>query len=150
MTDSPNTEALIARLDEQIMDALLSRDETIRALTVELAAMTTERDLLEKNARIQAKLLANTGTELARMREANEWKDIESAPKDGTRINLCWEEAGGIPAHVELGKWSTADGWCNTYGKPFHGDADYWSSLPSPPQDGKHSTVVATERKEPT
>ncbi|HEX7856119.1 MAG TPA: hypothetical protein VF503_20760 [Sphingobium sp.] len=65
------------------------------------------------------------------------WRTMESAPIDGERLNLCWQADGGLPAHVELGKWSASQGgWCNTYGKPFGpGDPDFWQRLPTPPND---------------
>lgn len=62
------------------------------------------------------------------------WQPIETAPKDGMRMNLCWKADAGLSAHVELGKWSASNGWCNTYGKPFHGDPDYYQLLPAPPE----------------
>jgi hypothetical protein len=61
------------------------------------------------------------------------WQPIETAPKDGTRMNLCWEGTETLSAHVELGKWSASKGWVNTYGNPFHGDPDYYQLLPEPP-----------------
>lgn len=61
------------------------------------------------------------------------WRDIADASKDGTRINLCWKSFGGLSAHVELGKWSPSNGWCNTYGKPFSSEPDFYQRLPEPP-----------------
>jgi hypothetical protein len=61
------------------------------------------------------------------------WQPIETAPKDGTRLNLCWGATENLDAHVELGKWSASQGWVNTYGKPFFGDPDYYQRLPEPP-----------------
>lgn len=65
------------------------------------------------------------------------WRPIETAPKDGTRMNLCWKAFCGISEHVELGRWSAKhDGWTNTYGHLFEGSPDYYQLLPTPPADG--------------
>jgi len=63
-----------------------------------------------------------------------EWRLIEryDSTKDGLRVNLCWKAFAGIPAHVELGVLK-AEGWCNTYGRPFNGAPDYYQPLPAPP-----------------
>ena len=65
-----------------------------------------------------------------------EWRDIETdpPPRDGMRIILCWKAIDGVDAHSELGKWKSGEGWCNTYGKPFLGEPDYWIPLPAAPK----------------
>lgn len=65
--------------------------------------------------------------------DAGCWRPMDSAPRDGTRVNLCWNDCLDLSPHVELGKWKASAGWCNTYGKPFHGDPDMWMPLPPPP-----------------
>ena len=70
------------------------------------------------------------------------WREIETAPKDGTRIILCWKAFSGVSEHVELGKWKSPNGdfvggWCNTYGHAFNGTPDYYMPLPTPPAGEK-------------
>lgn len=64
--------------------------------------------------------------------EEAKWLPIDTAPKDGTRLLLCWAEADGLGEHVELGRWR--GGWGNTYGRPFVGDPDYFMPLPLTPE----------------
>ena len=65
--------------------------------------------------------------------EEAKWLPMDSAPKDGTRVLVAWKAFAGISDHVELGKWKQRDGWCNTYGKSFHGIPDYFMPLPALP-----------------
>lgn len=65
--------------------------------------------------------------------EEAKWLPMDSAPKDGTRVLVAWKAFAGISEHVELGKWKPRDGWCNTYGKSFHGIPDYFMPLPALP-----------------
>lgn len=65
--------------------------------------------------------------------EEAKWLPMDSAPKDGTRVLVAWKAFAGISEHVELGKWKQRDGWCNTYGKSFHGIPDYFMPLPALP-----------------
>lgn len=60
------------------------------------------------------------------------WRDIESAPKDGTRIIVMYDDCPTLPAHVELGKYR--EGYCcNTYGHRFSGEPTHWMPLPAAP-----------------
>lgn len=68
---------------------------------------------------------------------SREWQDIETAPKDGTRIILCWDDSATLPAHVELGK-RKGFAWANTYGHPFQGEPTHWMPLPAPPVSRPH------------
>ena len=72
---------------------------------------------------------------------ANEWQPIETAPKDGTEIDL-WTLNGREPAarfNVKRNRWEVIglDGfdtlnWVDVDGKPTH-----WMPLPAPPKDGE-------------
>ena len=66
-----------------------------------------------------------------------DWQQIETAPKDGTRILLCWEGHPTLAAHVELGWFGRAGVFCNTYGKAFSGKPTHWMPLPPPPETSK-------------
>lgn len=88
--------------------------------------------------RSQSEAITAWNTRLAHSRpsqasDAGCWRPMDSAPRDGTRVNLCWNDCLDLSPHVELGKWKASAGWCNTYGKPFHGDPDMWMPLPPPP-----------------
>lgn len=91
-------------------------DEMVRVAMAALGHQPTEYNAIWMRFALSAELGAM-------------WRPISEAPKDGTRVNLCWAAFGGISEHVELGKWkASAGGWCNTYGKPFHGDPDFFGN----------------------
>ena len=60
----------------------------------------------------------------------SDWKRIETAPLDGTRVLIYrenWEE------HTLVG-WAHADGdWCVAGGYPLAGPT-HWMELPEPPE----------------
>jgi len=60
------------------------------------------------------------------------WQPIDTAPRDGRRILLCWDDSDTLSAHVELGK-RKAFAWANTYGNPFAGEPTHWMPLPDSP-----------------
>jgi hypothetical protein len=75
----------------------------------------------------------------------NEWQPIETAPKDGARIDIWveWTSKTGVRGkripncywHRKANAWKTdcyyKDGWCHWRGeKPTH-----WMPLPEPPED---------------
>jgi hypothetical protein len=66
------------------------------------------------------------------------WQPIETAPKDGTRVIVGWDDCAHLPMHVELARYKQGrgpdGGWCNTYGNPFGGDPTHWIPLPESPQ----------------
>jgi len=67
------------------------------------------------------------------------WRDIEGAPKDGTRFLIGFPDI----QHIELGKWSSKEqAWSNTYGIPFVGpmSSALWKpihALPTPPTEAE-------------
>lgn len=74
----------------------------------------------------------------------SEWQPIETAPKDGTHVDL-WACSGGDPrfgdrytdAAFIRGKWrysSGADGWLEVSYMPTH-----WMPLPNPPATEKET-----------
>ncbi|KTE49522.1 hypothetical protein ATE69_20355 [Sphingopyxis sp. H071] len=72
---------------------------------------------------------------------------MESAPKDGTRVLVCWDGDEKMSPHVELGKWKHRFGWCNTYGQAFNGDPDRWMALPDPTAAPSPSPDLAEENE---
>lgn len=94
--------------------------------------------------------------EYARIKELEDelggWETIDSAPKDGTVVDLWHEEFGrqpdcywGKPQHScgEYGKYCDSDwhgepeGWvdsaCNSI-SPFQDECTHWMPLPKPPE----------------
>lgn len=59
------------------------------------------------------------------------WRPIDTAPRDGSRILLCWNDSATLSPHVELGKRKGFT-WANTYGHPFSGEPTHWMALPEP------------------
>lgn len=90
--------------------------------------------------RISAIQTAQAEAVLSALRSAGalmEWRAINDDARSGDRLLMMWRPGGGFDAHVELGRWSKAkNAWCNTYGHPFSGEPDCWSSLPQPPEEG--------------
>ena len=71
-------------------------------------------------------------TELSALKAENEWRDIETAPKDGTSV-LAWIQHTNLPGAIYFssGKWYwvISGGWA---GFPTH-----WMPLPKPPAMAK-------------
>lgn len=76
------------------------------------------------------------------------WQPIETAPKDGTRIDLWvvsptkawrWPDASWMEAGKH--RWLGPDDWTSKEGMPLHAlieatVATHWQPLPSPPTPG--------------
>ncbi|MGC1304769.1 MAG: hypothetical protein WA840_20560 [Caulobacteraceae bacterium] len=121
-------------------------------------------DLAAKNASLQAELVASQQPSLdleisqaqqpspdvqspqghAEDDTANRWVALADAPAewmDGRRLVLAWDDSPTLKMHWETG-WKKADGWKNTYGKPFSGEPTHLmlpapSALRSSPQEGE-------------
>lgn len=72
--------------------------------------------------------------------KGRDWQPIETAPRDGTRLILAWDDSTSLPMHWEVGRYRSGtgpgSGWCNTYSHSFGGDPTHWmrpatSALPS-------------------
>lgn len=80
----------------------------------------------------------------------SEWKPIDTAPKDGTAVMLCWardsdgkpidwrEEPETTGVFVQVASWwPEADGWivyCSLPQEPrLHFEPTHWMPLPPPP-----------------
>lgn len=80
----------------------------------------------------------------------SEWQPIETAPKDGTVVDLWSEEFGrqpgcyfGLPSHEcgEYGRYCDSDwhnltpGWVSDMNEPiWWDDTTHWMPLPEPPK----------------
>ena len=68
-----------------------------------------------------------------------EWRDIETAPKDGTRVLYSGPGLdGSMPPWVTCGRW-TDRGWfeINTDYSDYYSREDFptmWQPMPEPPQ----------------
>lgn len=114
----PTTDSANVDHNFQVADTYCVRDGKPRSFDATFIAMA-HQDIPE--------LLA----EIDRLRAAVTWQDIATAPKDGTRIILRWDDAPSLPAHVELATWKQSkNAWCNTYGHPFSGEPTEWLALP--------------------
>lgn len=70
------------------------------------------------------------------------WQPIETAPKDGKRLILGWDDSASLPMHCEMGVFKGAKRWCNTYGHPFSGEPTHWMPLPAPPASASSKEAV--------
>lgn len=73
----------------------------------------------------------------------SEWKDISSAPKDGTEVLLF---IPGTPARTALGAWRATSSWQNGikaladpdwHGLGISGPPSHFMPLPSPPHTSR-------------
>ena len=78
----------------------------------------------------------------------DEWKNIESAPKDGTRILICgvghmkypcvanWHQVFGN--NKKAGKYLKKEGWYNSRAEYWHtSPATHWMPCPQLPGESK-------------
>jgi hypothetical protein len=89
----------------------------------------------------------------------NEWKTINTAPKDGSRI-LLWPIRRGrgaqfsSDAFVGLGRWHQpansdySGSWMVATGVYVTGEPTHWMPIPSPPQSVAAVDPVATSQHE--
>ncbi|GEM_PF-5609681 len=67
------------------------------------------------------------------MSEKNEWKRIESAPKDGSEFLACYTRQGNV---TQIVKWNTLHGHFSSKGEwlpGFTANATHWMPLPAAP-----------------
>jgi hypothetical protein len=63
------------------------------------------------------------------------WQPMQTAPKDGTEIMVCYDDAFYSPSIVSWVDWKP--GWYNG-DYTYDADAfDFWMPLPPPPQKSK-------------
>lgn len=93
-------------------------------------SLATFSDAVARCAAAEAEL-AYTLSMLNRVLFESAWRPIETAPRDGSRILLCWNDSPTLSPHVELGKRKDFT-WANTYGRPFSGEPTHWMALPEP------------------
>lgn len=62
-----------------------------------------------------------------------EWRDIGSAPKDGTWI-LGWAKSDSAPYRVSWGRTQAGQlAWCTSFASFAEGYITHWAPLPEPP-----------------
>ena len=86
-----------------------------------------------------------------------DWQPIETAPKDGTAVLLCWaRSADGAPidwrqdpetagVFVQVASWWAGDGewivYCSMVRDPsLHFEPTHWMPLPPPPEQAWRKT----------
>lgn len=74
---------------------------------------------------------------------SDEWKPIETAPKDGTEVLLLWfdAETGAAPMH-RVGFWhSREQAWCDTHRvlNNQHSHPTHWMPLPNAERHQGHN-----------
>ena len=67
----------------------------------------------------------------------NEWKPIETAPKDGTNILLLIKWKSADEHHIDIGCWENDHWYCNSYNVGV-GEAISWVPLPAIPKVSKN------------
>lgn len=130
---------------EAPMDAIEGLISTLRALPAKEVALDRLRgkigEALEMGLDVSAsshdvagtveallKLLAPALPASQGAREGeNPWQPIETAKREnGARMILAWDDLPGLSPHWEVGRWTNAKGWVNTYGHPFSGEPTHW------------------------
>lgn len=119
-----------------IEEYILAQKKRIAELEAEKVSLTN--DLAEKQEQLDQ--LANKCLELEaenkRLKEANEWKPIETAPKDGSRFLAGVDRASGFLQYVawwddEFSDWVITSSLTNIIcPTPSH-----WMPLPEPPKE---------------
>lgn len=90
-------------------------------------------------SRLDPQTITSIVTELLSRREADEWRPIETAPKDGTTIFLTnggWVDTGWWSTSLWIGGSANA-GWVTDDEREIgivHQDITHWRPLPQPPQ----------------
>lgn len=78
------------------------------------------------------------------------WRDIETAPKDGTEVLLLWFDSGtGATPMRRVGFWhSREQAWCDTHRVLHnqHSHPTHWTSLPSPTPADEPITAWTPDR----
>ena len=72
-------------------------------------------------------------TELAALKAESEWRDIETAPKDGT-VFLAWRKHATHPLMV---RYEPSYDWFANYDGEHVYDLTHWMPLPKPPAMAK-------------
>lgn len=74
---------------------------------------------------------------IQRLREAERWQPIDTAPKDGTRI-LAWVKGRPLDDNRCIVEWVEVAGegqWAISDNKWFRLHPTHWMPLPEPPKD---------------
>ena len=79
--------------------------------------------------------LAERDAEIAALRAAREWRPIESAPRDGTRV-LLWIAVSGTAPWAETAEFD-GDEWWRNDGDEICGENSptHWQPVPPAPKD---------------
>ena len=79
----------------------------------------------------------------------SEWKPIDTAPKDGTRILAFWPDSGdGVDNEAEARTWWENDRWENPWGSSLYDPPPtHWMPLPPPPGEGDTSNAGKETRE---
>lgn len=114
-------------LPTQIM---LDAADTIDAQTAEIAGLKSQVEMLEACAAGDAALTEGQQREIALLREAQAWRPVETAPKDGSSVIL--RSRGG---HIADGYWlQAAFNGCGAWIWPYvHSEPAHWMPLPAAP-----------------
>ncbi len=98
-------------------------------------------DAVLQSPEVQARMEAYAD---ARVREAQQWQPIETAPKDGTVVMVCNEDGAWIAKYVPIypSGYRAENPWFSLMlnhnhmrkGKPF--GPTHWMPLPAPPLPG--------------
>lgn len=70
----------------------------------------------------------------------SEWRDISTAPKDGTEVLVC---LGEITCVATWNLWDGEEAWRDHYG--FHFSPTHWMPLPAPPITEQRSEAGSAE-----
>ena len=111
-------------------DAVMVPRESIEALAREYRP-SMDKDTVHDWGADAASMLKR----LAASTPVGGWEDISTAPKDGTRMCVAFDDCPDLPYHWEIGRFSHSKGWVNTYGHPFSGEPTHWfvPAAPTPP-----------------
>lgn len=145
------TGAYIEKWDSQSAEAARELRDERDALQAELAALKAERDQLSKACDQRAAHEYKLMGEVAALKAAQEWRGMESAPRDGSAVLLLvkggdypladssvWETIGNFGVGSDAAAWNFAGwDWVHDYYCMGNGDVIGWLPFPHPTTGAK-------------
>lgn len=113
-------------------------DARSEEVTAEIARLTAELEKTEAALTIAKTTAANLhdvirrkDRELEEAREREEWRPIDTAPRDGTQVLLT---GVGLDRWISTGRWVNGH-WYDDDGPGWLANVTHWMPLPAPPRE---------------
>ena len=98
--------------------------------------ITTYKPLHRAVGYVREDLYRAAKDELARLREAQAWQPIETAPRDGTQFLALWPHPDHDEKSSEIRTWYWEERWLNPYESSLYTPPPtHWMPLPEAPKE---------------